>query len=835
MATPLPRSSPKLFDTCAIFDVRESGFPFLQISWKNAGKNIERHSEAEAKNVEKLSEFAFADIARKDPTDIQYAGVYSFVLTSGDGERQTGFCRRFSVYKGGRGREKTPRVIAIVTSNPWHRFFFDSLVVIERMTREGGWDKTEKILSELANSPIPLPGHSIVLKLPSRRHASSHTQNEVALTRPPLDSPVKDVDVSMLFAKMGVGNILSVFAAVLAEKRCLFIAKDPATVSQCVQAMAALIHPLKWQHIFIPILPRSMMSYVCAPMPFFIGVSKNHIDELKSMPMEEVTFVDLDANKVTTNSTRDGGQRDADSLRESELFTHVLPKEMRDMLYKAVKKIQKSAENQEESIAWVFMEFFLSTLGSYRRFMRVDHSSNTPTPIFDTDRFIASQKGDVQLFLRSLQHSQMFEQFIEQRKMLALQSYPSHTMFEKEVNELSKRFKENDQATSIFDTLIKDRIRIAKSAKDMFKEAFKKTSQFFNKFSLSTSKSSSSASDSSNADHGRGRRGGGRRHHSKDGHSLLEDEDSRSGSIFSPAKRLEEEGCEASTYTEGEDGAARKEEEEDEGSVRHQLARASSSSSFASSLPVSTPSYESAVMALSRRFSFIEHDTIVAALAAAGGDVSEAETALRQLSSGAIIEGSEEDLLSSLASGSDEGRAPAESGEVVVEDLLSMAFEEGPVGRRSTLVTSEEATDENALVRALSGLSASAEESRTLETVTRNTSTSLEDLLSGDGGGGHEHAAVGGEGSKKGDEGGDHIDLLLFNDSPSLGGAASPAATALPAMEPNPSLPPPLAPSASSLPSRGIGGMQKLGQGGGKQQQEKEKKKSSDVFGDLKW
>lgn len=92
----------------------------------------------------------------------------------------------------------------------------------------------------------------------------------------------------MLFLKMGVGNILSVFASLLSEKRCLFIAKDLATLSQCVQAAAALIHPLKWQHIFIPILPRAMMSYVCAPMPFIIGMSKNHISELKTMPMEEV-------------------------------------------------------------------------------------------------------------------------------------------------------------------------------------------------------------------------------------------------------------------------------------------------------------------------------------------------------------------------------------------------------------------------------------------------------------------------------------------------------------------------------------------------------------------
>jgi len=42
--------------------------------------------------------------------------------------------------------------------------------------------------------------------------------------------------------------------------------------SFCVQAANTLLFPMNWQHIFIPILPKTMIEYVEAPMPFLIGV-----------------------------------------------------------------------------------------------------------------------------------------------------------------------------------------------------------------------------------------------------------------------------------------------------------------------------------------------------------------------------------------------------------------------------------------------------------------------------------------------------------------------------------------------------------------------------------
>jgi hypothetical protein len=40
--------------------------------------------------------------------------------------------------------------------------------------------------------------------------------------------------------------------------------------------------------VYIPILPKALMSYCCAPMPFIVGVLASNLPELNTYPLEEV-------------------------------------------------------------------------------------------------------------------------------------------------------------------------------------------------------------------------------------------------------------------------------------------------------------------------------------------------------------------------------------------------------------------------------------------------------------------------------------------------------------------------------------------------------------------
>ena len=78
-----------------------------------------------------------------------------------------------------------------------------------------------------------------------------------------------------------------------------------------VAGCVAALQPFTWQHIFVPLLPAKMLSYVCAPYPFLIGVHASLLPQLlapdSEYPMNEALVVDLDKGAVFMA----GGSEDA--------------------------------------------------------------------------------------------------------------------------------------------------------------------------------------------------------------------------------------------------------------------------------------------------------------------------------------------------------------------------------------------------------------------------------------------------------------------------------------------------------------------------------------------
>lgn len=83
-------------------------------------------------------------------------------------------------------------------------------------------------------------------------------------------------------------NMMIVFASMLYERRIIFTSRRLYRLSACVQSANAVIYPMSWQHIFIPVLPHQLVDYLLAPMPYLIGVSNTLINVSDiDKPMEE--------------------------------------------------------------------------------------------------------------------------------------------------------------------------------------------------------------------------------------------------------------------------------------------------------------------------------------------------------------------------------------------------------------------------------------------------------------------------------------------------------------------------------------------------------------------
>jgi len=94
--------------------------------------------------------------------------------------------------------------------------------------------------------------------------------------------------------------MLTLFGALLAERRIVVTSKKLSRLSSIVIASNLFLFPMSWQHIFIPILPGSLQDYLSAPMPFLIGVPLPVWNLIPLESLGQVVHVDGDTDTVTS-------------------------------------------------------------------------------------------------------------------------------------------------------------------------------------------------------------------------------------------------------------------------------------------------------------------------------------------------------------------------------------------------------------------------------------------------------------------------------------------------------------------------------------------------------
>ena len=176
-----------------------------------------------------------------------------------------------------------------------------------------------------------------------------------------------------------MAHTLRVLGALLTEQRVIFVGARWGHVSGCAHAATVLLYPLQWQHILIPVLPRSKLSYACAPMPFVLGVVSHHLAELQKEPLEQVLFVDVDGGKLFG---------DVEALEAAQF-----PSPFREHLHLSLAQICRQAKQgrlDNGAVAEAVLQSMVRMLGSYRRYVRPGAGGQTGAhPDFDEEAFIA--------------------------------------------------------------------------------------------------------------------------------------------------------------------------------------------------------------------------------------------------------------------------------------------------------------------------------------------------------------------------------------------------------------------------------------------------------------
>ncbi|XP_049330278.1 DENN domain-containing protein 5B isoform X4 [Astyanax mexicanus] len=158
----------------------------------------------------------------------------------------------------------------------------------------------------VSQQPPPLPLESYVYNVlyevplpPPGRSLKFHGVYEPILCqRPgPSELPLADFPLGDAFQLLGVENLVQLFTCVLLEMQVLLYSQDYQRLMVVAEGITTLLFPFQWQHVYVPILPASLLHFLDAPVPYLMGLqSKEGTDRSKlELPQEaNLCFVDID-------------------------------------------------------------------------------------------------------------------------------------------------------------------------------------------------------------------------------------------------------------------------------------------------------------------------------------------------------------------------------------------------------------------------------------------------------------------------------------------------------------------------------------------------------------
>lgn len=305
---------------------------------------------------------------------------FSFVLTSIDSKWTFGFCRH---------DPKTETALVVLSALPWHETFYKLLNHIASLTSNASGEDLWKFLENIYTCGVPVPGNSISIPLPNS------TVNFVCQSPKQFQLPSipENRNLTEYYSAVDSHNMMMIFASMLYERRIIFISKRLSRLSACVQACNALIYPMIWQHIYIPVLPLSLIDYLLAPMPFLIGVPTLTLQKIPKNDLGEVVILDAD------NNTIESPFQDLESLPQ-------------DVVTNLKKALRNRPALLGDGVSRAFLRALVQLTAGYREALTLQQGERIT---FNQNAFVESRPSSMQPFLRKMLELQIFQQFIEER------------------------------------------------------------------------------------------------------------------------------------------------------------------------------------------------------------------------------------------------------------------------------------------------------------------------------------------------------------------------------------------------------------------------------------
>ncbi|XP_078212895.1 DENN domain-containing protein 1B isoform X9 [Callithrix jacchus] len=308
-------------------------------------------------------------------TQNQVGQHFTFVLTDIESKQRFGFCRLTS---GG------TVCLCILSYLPWFEVYYKLLNTLADYLAKELENDLNETLKSLYNHPVPKANTPVNLSV----HSYFITPDVTGLPTIP-----ESRNLTEYFVAVDVNNMLQLYASMLHERRIVITSSKLSTLTACIHGSAALLYPMYWQHIYIPVLPPHLLDYCCAPMPYLIGIHSSLIERVKNKSLEDVVMLNVDTNTLESPFS------DLNNLPS-------------DVVAALKNKLKKQSTATGDGVARAFLRAQAALFGSYRDALR--YRPGEPVT-FCEESFVKHRSSVMKHFLETAVNLQLFKQFIDGR------------------------------------------------------------------------------------------------------------------------------------------------------------------------------------------------------------------------------------------------------------------------------------------------------------------------------------------------------------------------------------------------------------------------------------
>ncbi|KAH0617394.1 hypothetical protein JD844_015547 [Phrynosoma platyrhinos] len=263
------------------------------------------------------------------------------------------------------------------------------------------------------------------------------------------DSPIIDLDLHLPFLCFKPAQVLQIITCILTERKIVFFSSDWALLTLISECFMLYLHPIQWQHTFVPILSRQMLDFVMAPTSFLMGCHSDHFEEV-CKEADDLILINIDNGDIAqSKSSEDETEIPDIPLQAGRIFiTRVenLPLHY-DLelchlssctdLGEIQLRRRKWQQKLNSEIQQITLQLIVNIFREVKDHLNYEHR------VFNSEEFMKTRQVGDQPFYRKVLETYMFHSFLKARLNRRMDAFARL--------ELSTQTEE-DRLNSVFDS-----------------------------------------------------------------------------------------------------------------------------------------------------------------------------------------------------------------------------------------------------------------------------------------------------------------------------------------------------------------------------------------------